>query len=168
MKKLITCSFEPNQMGGFITVNNGVHPDKPGHYSKTIMITREGFNEACADRSKFNEILGINIADGWQNALFDAIETCKNLKTETAVPSMAKLIVEHEIAERGEEAVAKDMEEIDKHSEEVADAIDDAVEQKGKKDGRTNRTTTKRKSSTNTRRKSTTKLSDGDVATSSK
>lgn len=166
MKKLIACSFEPNSIGGFITINNGVHPDKPGHYSKTVMITRESFNEACANRELFNDILGVKISEGWQNALFDAIETCKNLKTDTGIPAMAEMIINHEIEERGEEAVAKDMEELDKHSEEVADAIDEAVEKKEVKNGRTDKTAGKRKGRKNSRWKDIAGISDGDVATS--
>ena len=80
--KIISCSFEQGSMGGFITICNGVNFGRPEHFSKTIAVTKEAFIAACKDRVLFNDILGIDIRTGWQNALASAIEPFKVMKED--------------------------------------------------------------------------------------
>lgn len=146
-KKLIACSFDNESIGGFITVNNGVGWGKNGHISRTVAVTREAFLEACKDKLLFNKILGINIADGWQNALSDAISNFKGLTTDKFDPqTVAKTIIETDIKVRGEEAVAKDMEPIITADEALTKELEEIVKKepkakKGKKNGGTNKGT---------------------------
>lgn len=125
---MIVCSFEPDCIGGFITINNGVHPDKVGHYSKTVTITKEAFNKACQDRHLFSDILGVDITQGWQNALKDAISNCQNIK-EPSVEQLAEFIVKQNIEQRGEEAVRADMEAMEKQVEAIADTLAEQAEE---------------------------------------
>ena len=83
-KKLICCSFEKGIPYVLITLNNGVHPDRPGHISGTFKIDKETYNKACKNRVMFNDIFDnvIDIRMGWQNALADAISNAQNLNTE--------------------------------------------------------------------------------------
>ena len=76
MRKMITCSFDPS--GVVITAWNGVHPDRPGHFSVTKMMSREDYN----DRHLFNDVLGIKIHEGWAQALSDATKNASNLKID--------------------------------------------------------------------------------------
>lgn len=148
-KKLVACSFDKDSVGGFITINNGVGWGKNGHMSKTVAVTRESFLAACKNRLLFNEILGINIADGWQNAISDAISNFKNLTAEEFnIADTAKLLVETDIKVRGEDAVAKDMEPIVVADEALTKELEEIVKKdtkakKGKnnaKNGRGNKT----------------------------
>lgn len=90
MKKTVNCSFD--DLGVVITAWNGVHPDRPGHYSKTITMSRQDFNEACADRRKFGDALGIDVSAGWQNPIKDAINGAKGLKVD--MNALTKFLVE--------------------------------------------------------------------------
>ena len=148
-KKLVAASFDKDSVGGFITINNGVGWGKNGHMSKTVAVTRESFLAACKNRLLFNEILGINIADGWQNAISDAISNFKNLTAEEFnVEETTKMMVQADINVRGEEAVAKDLEPIVKADEALTKELEELVKKdtkakKGKanaKNGRGNKT----------------------------
>ena len=146
-KKLVACSFDKDSVGGFITINNGVGWGKNGHISKTVAVTRESFLAACKNRLLFNEILGINIADGWQNAISDAISNFKNLTAEEFnVAETAKLLVETDIKVRGEDAVAKDLEPIVVADEAITKELEKIVKKdtkakKGKANGKANKGT---------------------------
>lgn len=146
-KKLIACSFDKDSVGGFITINNGVGWGKNGHMSKTVAVTRESFLAACKDRLLFNKILGINIAEGWQNALSDAISNFKNLTAdEFNVAETAKLLVETDVKVRGEEAVAKDLEPMVVADEAITKELEEIVKKdtkakKGKKNAKTDKGT---------------------------
>lgn len=146
-KKLVACSFDKDSVGGFITINNGVGWGKNGHMSKTVAVTRESFLAACKNRLLFNEILGINIADGWQNAISDAISNFKNLTAEEFnIADTAKLLVETDIKVRGEDAVAKDMEPIVVADEALTKELEEIVKKdtkakKGKKNAKANKGT---------------------------
>lgn len=139
-KKLVCASFDKNEIGGFITINNGVGWGKNGHISRTRAVTREAFLAACKNRLLFNEILGINIADGWQNAISDAISNFKNLTAEEFnVADTAKLLVETDIKVRGEDAVAKDMQPIITADEALTKELEEIVKKDTKaKKGKTN------------------------------
>lgn len=128
MKKLIVCSFEPDSIGGFITINNGIHPDKIGHYSKTVTITKEAFNKACKDRHLFSDILGVDITQGWQNSLKDAISNCQNLKEPTP-EKIGEFIIKANIEKRGEDAVKADMEAMEKQVESIAQATEEKIKE---------------------------------------
>ena len=139
-KKLVCASFDKNEIGGFITINNGVGWGKNGHISRTRAVTREAFLAACKNRLLFNEILGINIADGWQNAISDAISNFKNLTAEEFnIADTAKLLVETDIKVRGEDAVAKDMQPIITADEALTKELEELVKKDTKaKKGKTN------------------------------
>lgn len=139
-KKLVACSFDKDSVGGFITINNGVGWGKNGHISRTRAVTREAFLAACKNRLLFNEILGINIADGWQNAISDAISNFKNLTAEEFnIADTAKLLVETDIKVRGEDAVAKDMQPIITADEALTKELEEIVKKDTKaKKGNTN------------------------------
>lgn len=110
VKKLITFSFEPESIGGFCCICNGVQTVREKHMSKCIPMTKHAFLEALKDRIKFNELLGIDIREGWQNALKDAIEPFTTM-TEDADPAvLADAVAKADINIRGEEEVAKDVE----------------------------------------------------------
>lgn len=114
--KIISCSFEPGSMGGFITICNGVNFGRPEHYSKTIAVTKETFIAACKDRVLFNDILGIDIRTGWQNALGSAIEPFKVMKENFDVDTAAKVSSELDVKLRGEDAVKEDIEKVEKEN----------------------------------------------------
>lgn len=143
MRKLICCSFEQGSMGGFITINNGIHPDRNGHYSKTVMITKEQFNEACENRRLFSDILGVDITMGWQNALKDAISNCSNLKTTIDPVKMAETVIKGNIAEHGEEVVKKDMETLAEILEEQ-EKFEEELAEKAEKEAKKKKTTKKK------------------------
>lgn len=153
MKRMIVCSFEPDSIGGFITINNGVHPDRVGHYSKTVTITKEAFNKACKDRHLFSDILGVDITLGWQNALKDAISNCQNLKEPTP-EKIGEFIIKANIEKRGEEAVKADMEAMEKQEEAFIQSMEEKIkeietkeEENGTDDGSTVKKTGNRKRS---------------------
>lgn len=114
--KIISCSFEPGSMGGFITICNGVNFGRPEHFSKTIAVTKEAFVAACKDRVLFNDILGIDIRTGWQNALASAIEPFKVMKEDFDADTAAKVSSELDVKLRGEDAVKEDIEKVEKEN----------------------------------------------------
>jgi hypothetical protein len=146
-KKLVCASFDKNEIGGFITINNGVGWGKNGHISRTRAVTREAFLAACKNRLLFNDMLGINIADGWQNAISDAISNFKNLTAdEFNVAETAKLLVETDVKVRGEEAVAKDLEPMVVADEAITKELEEIVKKdtkvkKGKKNAKADKGT---------------------------
>lgn len=114
--KLISCSFEPGSMGGFITICNGVNFGRAEHFSKTIAVTKEAFIAACKDRVLFNDFLGIDIRTGWQNALAAAIEPFKAMKEDFDATTAAKVSSELDVQMRGEDAVKEDIEKVEKEN----------------------------------------------------
>lgn len=120
MRKLITCSFDPN--GVVITAWNGVHPDRPGHFSITKAISRMEYNDACKDRKLFGKILGVDITLGWQNPLNDAIKNASNLKID--MQSTVDLLVKLLVARYGEEEATRLFEELDKDNEKITAEIE--------------------------------------------
>lgn len=114
--KIISCSFEPGSMGGFITICNGVNFGRTEHFSKTIAVTKEAFIAACKDRVLFNDILGIDIRAGWQNALASAIEPFKVMKEDFDADTAAKVSSELDVKLRGEDAVKEDIEKVEKEN----------------------------------------------------
>ena len=117
--KLIVCSFDRDSMGGFITICNGVPFNRPEHYSKTIAVTREAFIEACKDRILFNDILGIDIRTGWQNALSEALKPYYEMKENFDPVTALKASSELDVALRGEDAVKEDIEKLEKANDEL-------------------------------------------------
>lgn len=125
--KIICCSFEKGSMGGFMTICNGVGFKRPEHYSKTITITREAFIAACKDRVLFNDILGIDIRNGWQNALSAAIQ-CFNGMQEDFDPEVAlNASSELDVQMRGEDAVNADIDALEKQNDELDKVADEVV-----------------------------------------
>lgn len=132
--KLISCSFEPGSMGGFITVCNGVKHSRPEHFSKTIAVTKEAFIAACKDRVLFNDILGIDIRHGWQNALAAAIQPFCTMKEEFDADTAAKVSSELDVQMRGEDAVNADIAAVEKENAKLEKAAKRAAKAKAKKD----------------------------------
>lgn len=131
--KIICCSFEPGSMGGFITVCNGVNHNRPQHFSKTIAVTKEAFIAACKDRHLFNGILGINIAEGWQNALRDAIVPFLTMKETFDPDTAAKVSSELDVQLRGEDAVNADIAAVEKENAEIEKAAKKITKAKASK-----------------------------------
>lgn len=132
--KIICCSFEPGSMGGFITICNGVKHSRPEHFSKTIAVTKEAFCAACKDRVLFNDILGIDVRSGWQNALGVAIEPYKSMK-EVFDPKIATDISsELDVKIRGEEAVQADIEAVEKENAEIEKKVENKRKKATKKE----------------------------------
>lgn len=132
--KLISCSFEPGSMGGFITICNGVNFGRAEHFSKTIAVTKEAFIAACKDRVLFNDILGIDIRTGWQNALAAAIEPFKAMKEDFDADTAAKVSSELDVQMRGEDAVNADIAAVEKENAKLEKAAKRAAKAKAKKD----------------------------------
>lgn len=130
LNKIICCSFDKDSLGGFITICNGVRFSKPEHYSKTIAVTREAFMAACKDRLLFNDILGVDIRDGWQNALSAAIFAYQGMQ-ESFDPKVAlQTSSELDVKLRGEDAVNADIEKLEKQNEELDKEIEKAKSKK--------------------------------------
>ena len=132
-KKLICCSFEKGIPYVLITLNNGVHPDREGHISGTFRCDKELFNKACKDRALFNDIFDniIDVRMGWQNALADAISNAQNLNLDYV--DMGRLMKAAGMADiniRGEEAVEKDLDELEKENEKIDEAISKELKKK--------------------------------------
>lgn len=134
--KIICCSFEPGSMGGFITICNGVNHNRPQHFSKTIAVTKEAFIAACKDRHLFNGILGINIAEGWQNALRDAIIPFLTMKETFDPDTAAKVSSELDVQLRGEDAVNADIAAVEKENAEIEKAAKKITKAKASKDAK--------------------------------
>lgn len=127
VKKLITFSFEPDSIGGFCCICNGVQTVREKHMSKCIPMTKHAFLEALKDRIKFNELLGIDIREGWQNALKDAIEPFTTM-TEDADPAvLADAVAKADINIRGEEEVAKDVEVLEVENEKLVAEVEKEI-----------------------------------------
>jgi hypothetical protein len=107
--KIICCSFEPNSIGGFMTICNGVKHSRPEHFSKTVAVTKEAFIAACKDRVLFNDILGVDIRHGWQNALASAIQPYVTMKETFDPETAAQVSSELDVQIRGEDAVNADI-----------------------------------------------------------
>ena len=133
--KIICCSFEPGSMGGFITICNGVKHSLESHFSKTVAVTKEAFIAACKDRILFNDILGVDIRQGWQNALADAILPFQTMTAEEVDPKVAANVSsELDVQMRGEDAVNADIAAVEKENAKLEKAAKRAAKAKAKKD----------------------------------
>lgn len=133
--KIICCSFEPGSMGGFITICNGVKHSLESHFSKTVAVTKEAFIAACKDRILFNDILGIDIRQGWQNALADAILPYQTMRVEEVDPKVAANVSsELDVQIRGEDAVNADIAAVEKENAKLEKAAKRAAKAKAKKE----------------------------------
>lgn len=144
MMRNICCSFDNEHGTVFVTCNNGVHPDKNGHYSNTIVMTRDSFAAAMKNKLLFGEALGIDIRAGWQNALHAATSNCLGIKTELDPEVAAKEVLAVNVEQRGEEAVAADIAELQKNNEaiqaEIKEIMKKETEPKETKDDETGKT----------------------------
>lgn len=132
--KIICCSFEPGSMGGFITICNGVKHSLESHFSKTVAVTKEAFIAACKDRILFNDILGIDIRQGWQNALADAILPFQTMRVEEVDPKVAANVSsELDVQMRGEDAVNADIAAVEKENAKLEKAAKRAAKPKAGK-----------------------------------
>lgn len=127
VRKLIAFSFEPESIGGFAIVCNGVHMGRNGAFSHCYPLTKSAFLEAMKDRIKFNELLGIDIREGWQNALADAIAPFTTM-TEDADPAvLADAVAKADINIRGEEEVAKDVKVLEVENEKLVAEVEKEI-----------------------------------------
>ena len=90
-------------------------------------MTKHAFLEALENRIKFNELLGIDIREGWQNALKDAIEPFVTMSEDCDPAVVADAIAKADVNIRGEEEVAKDMETLEADNEKLANAVEKEV-----------------------------------------
>lgn len=141
VRKLIAFSFEPDSIGGFGIVCNGVHMGRNGAFSHCYPMTKAAFIEAMKDRIKFNELLGIDIREGWQNALKDAIEPFSTMTEECDPQVAADAVAKADINIRGEETVSADIETLEKDNEKLVTEVEKEV----KKETKTKKTTKKSK-----------------------
>jgi cell pole-organizing protein PopZ len=136
-------------MGGFITICNGVKHSLESHFSKTVAVTREAFIAACKDRILFNDILGIDIRQGWQNALADAILPFQTMTVEEVDPKVAANVSsELDVQMRGEDAVNADIAAVEKENAKLEKAAKRAAKAKAKKDEKPAEPTTPEKTAT--------------------
>ena len=133
VRKLIAFSFEPDSIGGFGIVCNGVHMGRNGAFSHCYPMTKQAFIEALHDRMKFNELLGIDIRDGWQNALKDAIEPFVTMTEDCDPAVVAQAVAQADVNVRGEEAVEKDMETLEKDNEKLVAEVEKETKKEPKK-----------------------------------
>ena len=127
--KIICCSFEPGSVGGFITICNGVKHSRKEHFSKTIAVTKEAFIAAVNDRVLFNDILGVDIRNGWQNALASAIQPFRTMKEECDPETAAQVSSELDVQIRGEDAVNADIAAVEQENAALEDAIQPQTEE---------------------------------------
>lgn len=132
VRKLIAFSFEPESIGGFAIVCNGVHMGRNGAFSHCYPLTKSAFLEALKDRIKFNELLGIDIREGWQNALADAIAPFTTMTEECDPQVAADAVAKADINIRGEEAVSADMETLEKDNEKLVTEVEKEVKKETK------------------------------------
>lgn len=120
MRKMITCSFDPS--GVVITAWNGVHPDRPGHFSVTKMMSREEYNEACKNRHLFDDVLGIKVSEGWAQAVADATKNASNLKIDPK--SGLNILMEAIIMKHGPEKAKEIFAELEKQNADIEAALE--------------------------------------------
>lgn len=133
VKKLITFSFAPESIGGFCCICNGVQTTREKHFSACIPMTKHAFIEAVKDRVKFNELLGIDIRDGWQNALKDAIEPFVTMTEDCDPAVVAQAVAQADVNVRGQEAVEKDMATLEKDNEKLVAKVEEETKKDPKK-----------------------------------
>lgn len=138
MMRNICCSFDNEHGTVFVTCNNGVHPDRNGHYSNTIVMTRDSFAAAMKNKLLFGEALGIDIRAGWQNALHGAISNCLGIKTDLDPETAAKEVLAVNVEQRGEEAVAADIAELQKNNEAIQEEIKEIMKKETEYGEKTN------------------------------
>lgn len=126
-RKLIAFAFEQESIGGFGIVCGPAHYGRHGAFSHCIPMTKQAFLEACKDRIKFNELLGIDIREGWQNALKDAIEPFTTMTEDCDPDVAAKAIAEMDVNIRGEEAVKQDMETLEADNQKMIAEVEQEV-----------------------------------------
>ena len=134
MIKNVCCSFDNEHGMVYVTCNNGVHPDRNGHHSRTVVMPREHFLKCCQNRELFNEPLGIDIRLGWQNAIKAATSNCLGLKLEMDAEQAARDIIDVNVAQRGEEEVKADIEALEHNNESIQDELKKLVEEGAVKD----------------------------------
>lgn len=132
VRKLIAFSFEPESIGGFGIVCNGVHMGRNGSFSHCYPMTKSAFIEAMKDRIKFNELLGIDIRDGWQNALADAIAPFTTMTEECDPQVVADAVAKADVNIRGEDAVSADMETLEKDNAKLVTEVEKEVKKETK------------------------------------
>lgn len=145
VRKLICCSFEKGSVGGFMTICNGIRADAPGHFSKTVAISRESFLAACKNRHEFSKILGVDITMGWQNSLGEAIKPFMGMK-EPSAEDTAKFVIQANIEQRGIDAVQSDMEKMDADAKDIVDDTNNYIKEatgQGEANGKDRGTTEK-------------------------
>lgn len=140
-RKLIAFAFEPESIGGFAIICNGVHFGRNGAFSHCIPLTKQAFLAACKDRILFNDLLGIDIREGWQNALKDAIDPFTTMSEDCDVETVSKAIADMDLNIRGEEKVLEDMAILESDNEKLIKEVEKEVKPAKKS---TKKTTTKK------------------------
>lgn len=128
--KTISCSFDKESMGGFITICNGVTFGRDGHFCKTVAVTKEAFLEACKNKLLFNDILGIDIRQGWQNTLSDAIKPFLWMEPAFNPAEVLQKTSELDVKLRGVDAVQADIDALEKQNDEIDKELEKTVKKK--------------------------------------
>ena len=121
--KQITASFD--KVGGYIIVNNGLHPDHQKYFSKMIVCTRSVFNAMLNNVKLFEDAAGIKISDGYQKA-WKTLRDYHQLKID--IDALANFVVKGDIQAGKEQdyiEAEKELAELEKEPEETKETKND-------------------------------------------
>lgn len=123
IEKQIAASFD--KVGGYIIVNNGLHPDNEYYFSKMIVCTRSVFNNMLNNHNLFEEAVGIKISDGYQNA-WKTLRDFHQLAID--IDALASYVASEDIKAGREDdykEAEKELAELEKEPEETKESEND-------------------------------------------
>lgn len=121
--KQIAASFD--KVGGYIIINNGLHPDHPKYFGKMIVCTRSVFNAMLNNTKLFEDTVGIKISDGYQKA-WKGIRDYHQLQID--IDALANFVVQGDIQAGREQdyiEAEKELAELEKEPEETKEFEND-------------------------------------------
>lgn len=123
IEKQIAASFD--KVGGYIIINNGLHPDHPKYFSKMIVCTRSVFNAMLNNIKVFEDAAGVRISDGYQKA-WKRMRDYHQLKID--IDALANFVVQGDIKAGREQdyiEAEKELAELEKEPEEIKEIKND-------------------------------------------
>lgn len=123
IEKQIAASFD--KVGGYIIINNGLHPDHPKYFSKMIVCTRSVFNAMLNNIKVFEDAAGVRISDGYQKA-WKRMRDYRQLKID--IDALANFVVQGDIKAGREQdyiEAEKELAELEKEPEEIKEIKND-------------------------------------------
>jgi hypothetical protein len=123
IEKQIAASFD--KVGGYIIINNGLHPDHPKYFSKMIVCTRSVFNAMLNNIKVFEDAAGVRISDGYQKA-WKRMRDYHQLKID--IDALANFVVQGDIKAGREQdyiEAEKELAELEKELEEIKEIKND-------------------------------------------